>query len=35
VNQLIIKIQRDHMVEELYYDNHPIAITKPVDVLYL
>jgi hypothetical protein len=33
VNQLIAKIQRDHMIEELYYDNHPSAITSPVDVI--
>jgi hypothetical protein len=33
VNQLIAKIQKDHMIEELYYDNHPCAITSPADVL--
>lgn len=33
VNKLIAKIQSDHMIEELYYDNHPLAITLPVDVI--
>jgi hypothetical protein len=32
VNQLISKIQRDYIIEELYYDNHPKAIISPVDV---
>jgi hypothetical protein len=32
VNQLISKIQKDHIIEELYYDNNPNAILQPVDV---